>query len=46
MSGVPCPVVPAEKVPIRIMHKNNTAVNGQSTTKNMSKMHTIAEGHQ
>ena len=43
MSGVPCPVVPAEKVPIRIMHKNNTAVNGQSTTKNMSKMHTIAE---
>ena len=39
ISGVPCPVVPAETVPIRIMHKKNTAVEGQP----MSKMHTIAE---
>ena len=36
-------MVPAEKLPNRIMHKKNTAVNGQSTTKNMSKMHAIAE---
>ena len=43
VSGVPCPVVQAEKVPIRIMHKKNTAVIGQSTMQNMSKMHTMAE---
>ena len=43
VSGVPCSVVPAEKAPIRIMHKKNTAVNGQPTVKNMSKMHTIAK---
>ena len=42
-SGVPCPVVPAEKAPIRIMHKKNTAVNQQSTMKNMGMMHTSAE---
>ena len=40
VSGAPCYV---EKVPIRIMHKKNTAVNAQSTVKNTSKTHTTAE---
>ena len=36
--------VPAEKVPISIMHKKNTAMKGQPTMKSMSKMRTIVEG--
>ena len=32
-----------EKVPIRIMHKKNTAVKRQPTMKDVSKMHTTAE---
>ena len=36
-------VLPVEKVPIRIMHKKNTAVKRQPTMKDVSKMHTIAE---
>ena len=36
-------VLPVEKVPIRIMHKKNTAVKRQPTMKDVSKMHTTAE---
>ena len=36
-------VLPVEKVPIRIMHKKNTAVKRQPTLKDGSKMHTTAE---
>ena len=36
-------MVPAEKAPVRITHKKNTAVNGKSTLKTLSKMHTCAE---
>ena len=36
-------VLPVGKVPIRIMHKKNTAEERQPTMKDVSKMHTIAE---
>ena len=36
-------VLPVEKVPIRIMHKKNTAVKRQPTMKDVSILHTIAE---
>ena len=35
--------LPVEKVPIKIMHKKNTAVKRQPPMKDVSKMHTIAE---
>ena len=38
--------VPADKVPISIMHKKNTALQGQPTMKSMRKMRTICRGHQ
>ena len=41
---VQCKWSPARgKVPIRLMHKKNTAVKRQPTMKDVSKMHTIAE---